>query len=348
MFRRAALIMVLAVGLVTAILGVATGMIAKTAGVDRLTSHLKPDFVPATSSQVQKDAATVAAMSTQLDNEALPALAKKAGVSVSQFQGILAKNYPQVAVGVQDLPADLKWFTPIVQGLTTHAGDFSKADAIPLSGIPARVVPWLLILPGLLAAGFAGFALAGRVPSLRALALGGTCGAVLIVGALICNVPGKSAAVDNLHTAFGPYFTSSGVAHSEQSMNRISAMVAQFKSEALPGLAKTFKVPTSTFAAQLATDFPAVGTGLAQSDRIVKEFTGLVDQTAANQNNFKLATSIPFGQGSPTTDLTWLFVIPGLLLLFPLGGALVAARLADRTVEDEATTAAGMARVRLP
>ena len=346
MFRRATLIVVLAVGLATAILAVTTGLIGKTAGVDRLTSHLKPDFVPATAAQVQKDAATVAAMSKQLDTQAIPALAKKAGMSVPQFQAVLAKNYPQVAVGVQDLPADLKWFSPIVQGLTTHAGDFHKADSIPLSGIPARTVPWLLILPGLLAAGFAAFALAGRGASLRALSVGGACGAVLIVGALFCNVPGKSAAVDNLHSAFGPYFTTSGVAHSQTSMNRISAMVARFKTDALPGLAKTFKVPTGTFAAQLATDFPAVGTGLAQSDRIVKEFSGLVQQTAANQNNFKLATSIPFGQSNPTTDLTWLFIIPGLLL--PLTGTLVAVRLEGQASESGVPSTTSGARLRLP
>jgi hypothetical protein len=267
-------------------------------------------------------------------------------MSVAKFDSVLATNYPKVAVGVQDLPSDLKWFGPVVQGLTTHASDFSKADAIPLSGIPARTVPWLLILPGLLAAGFAGIALAGRASRLRPLSVAGACGAVLIVGALICNVPGKSAAVDNLHTALGPYFTPSGVAHSQRSMNRISAMVSQFKTEALPGLAKTFKVPTTAFAAQLATDFPAVGTGLAQSDRIVNEFSGLVAQTAANENNFKLATSIPFGQSDPTTDLTWLFIIPGILLLLPLGTALLAVRLGGQP--GEASSARSLARVRLP
>lgn len=346
MFRRAPLIAVLVVSLVTVVLALGTNLIGKTAGVDRLTSHLKPDFAPATAGQVQKDAATVAAMSSQLDNQAIPALAKKAGMSVAKFDSVLATNYPKVAVGVQDLPSDLKWFGPIVQGLTTHASDFSKADAIPLSGIPARTVPWLLILPGLLAAGFAGGALAGRASRLRALSVAGACGAVLIVGALICNVPGKSAAVDNLHTTFGPYFTPNGVAHSQRSMNRIGAMVAQFKNEALPGLAKTFKVPTATFAAQLATGFPAVGTGLAQSDRIVKEFSGLVQQTAANQNNFKLATSIPFGQSNPTADLTWLFIIPGILLLTPLGAALVAVRIGGPATEGEGTPS--LARVRLP
>lgn len=346
MSRRAPLVVVLVVSLTTVVLALATNLIGKTAGVDRLTSHLKPDFAPATAAQAQKDAATVAAMSTQLDNQAIPALAKKAGLSVVKFDGVLATNYPQVAVGVQDLPTDLKWFGPIVQGLTTHAGDFSKADAIPLSGIPARTVPWLLILPGLLGAGFAGFALAGRGGSMRALSVAGACGAVLIVGALFCNVPGKSAAVDNLHSAFGPYFTPSGVAHSQRSMNRISAMVTQFETQALPGLAKTFKVPTTTFASQLATDFPAVGTGLAQSGRIVKEFSGLVAQTAANENNFKLATSIPFGQSNPTTDLTWLFIIAGLLLLLPLGAVLLAVRLAEQSTG--AAGAASLARVRQP
>jgi hypothetical protein len=327
---RIALFAVFVVGAVTVIGTLAFNMTGKTAGVDRLTHNLKPDFAPATAQRVAKDAGTVAAMSAQLRGEAIPALASKLHLSVAQFDGVLANQYPQVAVGIQDLPADLTWFSPIVKGLKTEAGSFSKADAIPLSGIPARTVPWLLILPGLLALGFAGFALAGRVPAVRALAVAGACGGVLIVGALVCGVPGKAAAVDDLHQAFGPYFSPSGVAHSEASINRISNMVTQFKTEAVPGLAKDFKVPPSAFAAQLATGFPAIGTGLTQSSRIITEFKGLVSQTAANQNNFKLATAIPFGQSSPTTDLTWVFIIPGLLLLLPLGVTHLGAQFEQR------------------
>ena len=339
MSRRMALTVVVVTGLVVIIATLAFNMTGKTAGVDRLTSSLKPDFKPAVSRQVARDAATVAAMSTQLRGQAIPALAAKLHLTVPQFEAVLAKQYPQVAVGIEKLPADLAWFGPVVKGLKSQAGNFSKADSIPLSGIPARVVPWLLIIPSLLAVVLAALGLTGRVPAPRSLAVAGVCGAVLIVGALACDVPGKATAVDDLHQAFNPYFTSAGVAHSRSSIDRISAMVTQFKTQALPGLAKDFKAPTSTFAAQLATDFPAVGAGLAQSGRIVTEFTGLVDQTAANENNFKLATSIPFGQSSPTTDLTWAFIIPGLLLLLPLGVTL----LGDRPGQRKGITRTGAA-----
>jgi hypothetical protein len=336
---RIALFAVIVVSVVTVIGTLAFNMTGKTAGVDRLTHNLKPDFARATAQQVAKDAGTVAAMSAQLRGQAMPALASKLHLSVARFEGVLAKQYPEVAVGIQDLPADLAWFSPIVKGLTTEVGSFSKADAIPLSGIPARTVPWLLILPSLLGLGFAGLALAGRVPAVRALAVAGACGGVLIIGALVCNVPGKAAAVDNLHRSFDSYFSPSGVAHSEASINRISNMVTQFTTEAVPGLAKDFKAPPSAFAAHLATSFPAVGTGLRQSTRIITEFKGLVSQTAANQNNFKLATSIPFGQSSPTTDLTWVFIIPGMLLLLPLGVTLLGGQFEERRGVAGATAA---------
>jgi hypothetical protein len=347
MNRRMALTVIVVTGLVVIVGTLAFNMTGKTAGVDRLTASLKPDFKPATSQQVAKDAATVAAMSTQLRVQAIPALAGKLHLTVPQFEVVLAKEYPQVAIGIEKLPADLAWFGPVVKGLQTQAGNFSKADSIPLSGIPARTVPWLLIIPSLLAVALAALGLAGRVPARRSLAVAGVCGAVMIVGALACDVPGKATAVDDLHQAFNPYFTTAGVAHSRASIDRISAMVTQFKTQALPGLAKDFKAPTTAFAAELATDFPAVGTGLAQSSRIVTEFTGLVDQTAANQNNFKLATSIPFGQSTPTTDLTWVFIIPGLLLLLPLCVTLLGAQFEERRGVAR-TTAAVSPGSRLP
>jgi hypothetical protein len=315
--RRASLIVVLVMGIVAVVGTLAINLTGKTAGVDRLTHNLKPAFEPKARAQVQTDAGTVQAMYDQLTTEAVPALAKQLEVEVPDFQQLLADQYPKVAVGLQKLPADLKWFGPVVAGLQTQPENFKKADAIPLSFLPARTVPWLLIVPGLLAALAAGVALArGGEWTTRALATGAACGAVLIVGALVCNVPGKAKAVDRLTDTFRPAFSDAGVRHSQESIDRIDAMVAEFKTQAVPGLAKALNAPPDAFAAQLAEQFPAVGRGLTESDRIVAEFHGLVDATAANKRNFRLADTIPLSS-TPTTALVWVFIIPGLILLLP-------------------------------
>jgi hypothetical protein len=329
--RRAALIVVLVMGVVAVVGTLAINLTGKTGGVDRLTHNLKPAFEPKARAQVKTDAGTVQKMYDQLTTEAIPALAGQLKVSVPDFQQGLAEQYPKVAAGLQALPADLKWFGPIVVGLQTQPENFKKADAIPLSFLPARTVPWLLIVPGLLSALAAGVALArGGEWTTRALATGAVCGAVLIVGALVCNVPGKAKAVDRLTDTFRPAFTDSGVRQSQEAIDRIDAMVAEFKTQALPGLAKQLNAPVDAFGAQLAEQFPAVGTGLAESDRIVAEFHGLVDATAANKRNFRLADTIPLSS-TPTTALVWFFIVPGLILLLPavvvaLGARRVAVR----------------------
>jgi hypothetical protein len=102
-------------------------------------------------------------MSDELTGKALPALATQLKVSPDQLGKTLAANFPNVATGIEQLPAILPRFQTLVTGVERNGTNFRLADSIPTGSTPTTLLHWLFVLPAvvLVAAGGVGL-LAGR------------------------------------------------------------------------------------------------------------------------------------------------------------------------------------------
>ena len=318
-------IVALAVGVVLVAIPIGTNLFSKASAVDDLTDDLRPAFTDAQLAQADTDMSTIEAMAAQLGGEAIPALAEQFGTTPDAFAASLATDHPAVGAGMQQLPEILPWFRGLVDGLRAEQGDFHLADAIPTKNLPAIVVPFLFLVPGLVLVGVAGFALLRARPRF-VLPVALAIGVVLVVAPLVLRVPAKTQAVDDLTDAFRPAFSAEGLATTRQHLDTVHAMVDQLVGEALPALATGLSMPAADFQAFLGEEFPDVAQGLASIDTILGRFDALVATVESDATSFHRADSIPTS-GTDTTLLHWLFVLPAIVLLAGTGGVALGARV---------------------
>jgi hypothetical protein len=156
-------------------------------------------------------------------------------------------------------------------------------------------------------------------------------GAFLVVLPLATNLPAKSSATGDMMAAFRPSMTSTSLAQSATDQRTMSAMGQQVTTAMLPALAAQLHMTPAQLTAYMAANDPAVANGLAQFGTIMPFFSNLEATMQAQQSNFQQADQIPTGFLAPTT-MTWLFIVPGgVLLVFGLFG-LVRPRVARRMV----------------
>jgi hypothetical protein len=306
------------------------GLPGKTAGVKRLTDTWRPAFTTQAVKQERANFDEIQAMAAQLQTQVAPALSQELHLTPAGFNQLLEKDFPAVAAGVSQLGTILPRFGALVTGIQQQRANFSKADAIALRRplhLPPTTVPWLLILPGL----------AVLLLAITALVRGGSwarrsplaiaaIGAVLVVAPIAVSVPAKATAVDQLTAAFRPAFAPAAVRQTRTDMNTVQAMADQLQAKLLPGLATALKVTPTQLQSNLHSAFPAFARGVADLPVILPRFQRLVTNLQVTAGaDFNDASSIPWS-GAPTTTLTWLFIIPGLLLVFAGGVPLLVAR----------------------
>lgn len=308
----------------------ALGLPGKAAGVQRLTDTWRPAFAAQAVTQERGNYNEIQAMATQLQTQVVPALTKELHLTPAGFSQLLGRDFPAVAAGVDQLGAILPRFNALLTGIQEQRSNFSKADAIALRSpvhLPPTTVPWLLIVPAAvvlllaLAALIRGGAWARR--SLLAIAV---VGAVLVVAPIAVSVPAKATAVDQLTAAFRPAFAPAAIRQTAADMNTVQAMADQLQIKLLPALASALKVAPRQLQTNLGAAFPAFARGVADLPVILPRFQRLVTNVEVTAGaDFNDASSIPWS-GAPTTTLTWLFVIPGILLVFAGGIPMVVAR----------------------
>lgn len=323
MLRKAMLSLVGAVGLTLILLTVVFGFWSKSAAVHGLVESFKPGYEPAAMHASQESFQTVSAMARQLQGEAIPGLAHELHTTPAKLTADLAQQYPAVGTGLADMPGALVWFQDMAQRISHEHADYEKAAAIPVKGVSATVVPWLMVIPGAVLLLGALIALLwrpglSRRVSIVALVIGG----VLVIFPIASSLPSKARAVDGLIHEFRPILTGSGPAKTARYVTVMAAMGTQFSGQALPGLARELHVTPAQLQNTLKADYPAVAKGLRQLPSIITQFRAQSRIISANVGNYSKAARLPW-KGAPAIMLFWFLVIPGILAA--LAGAVVVA-----------------------
>jgi hypothetical protein len=146
-----------------------------------------------------------------------------------------------------------------------------------------------------------------------ALLLALVAGLFWAISPFALNYPGKTSAVEQLTTSFRPVFSDAGVTQANADRATIDSFSADFQNKALPALATQLNLTPTQLVATLGTQYPAVQKGLAQLPATVTYVDHLLDEIQVQQHNFQQADAIPTSN-LPNTAVTWIFVIPGILV----------------------------------
>lgn len=327
--RRIVGVAAVVIGLLLLVSPFALDYPAKTQGVDDLTGSFRTTFSDDGLARVRADMDTVNAFVAQFEQEAAPAIAQAltdAGAieGLDQFGPFVADNFPAVATGLGQFDEPiLPYFNSIVDGLEANQHDFERADAIPTSWLPARSVTWIIVLLGVVAIVLGVWCLRSDARSARWAVP--VFGVLIVLVALVLQVPAKSASVDNLTDDFRAAFSADGAALMRERFEIIRATSDELQGAMVPALAQALEMSPDELGAFLAGQFPDVAAGLGGLDGIVDRFDALVANVEANGEAFSRADSIPTASRA-TAWFPWHLLAPGILLAVVGGLGLVLGR----------------------
>jgi hypothetical protein len=143
-------------------------------------------------------------------------------------------------------------------------------------------------------------------------------GVVVIVVALVNNLFSVAPSFEDLTDGFrDTVMTDEAIAQAQQDIGALEAVNAEFPS-VVEGLAPVFQTDASGFQEVLASQFPAVATGVQSLPTIIEEFNGVIGLIDSQQSNFESADALPTSS-LPATTLPW--IIAGIGALGILVGA---------------------------
>ncbi|MGW9209480.1 hypothetical protein ACWGR4_21130 [Embleya sp. NPDC055664] len=327
-YRHVALVLIALLGAALIIFPLAAGLPKKTQAVDDLTNAFRPAFTPQAIEQSRTDLATMNQMLEQLQAETLPGLAQQAGIPTPSLINLMGTTAPEVGKGLKEIPTIMPRFNKLAGTMDAQAGNFRQADDIPTADAPNTAVTYLYLIPGivLLVVGAGGllFSFVGSraVVSTVCLVIAAVVGLGMVVGTLATGVIGKTKASEKMFTAFRPTFTDAGYKQAHDDLDTLGKMAVGMKTKSIPSMAALLRKPVPQFTAELATQYPKVGKGLAETDRILAKFNALVENIGANIDTFDKADSIP-NKDTEVSVMPWLLLGPGAAVFLLAGVALV-------------------------
>ena len=318
--RSMAGIVVVAVGVLAIVLTFTNNLYSVAPAFENLTDGFRPQMTADNISDLRADLAVVAPVSDEFQNQVAPALAQQLGLSAEEFSAFVASEYPDVAAGLQALPAVGPQFSGVVDVLDEERARFASADEIPTANLPATTVPWGFMIAGI-AAVLIGIGLlrGGLVAPALALALG----AVMLFGSIVLSLPQKADDADAMNANLKPVYTAELITNARGALQVLGAMGTEMQTEMLPDLAARLQMTPEQLQGFLGQNFPALATALGNFEAILGRFTTTVNVFDEQLPNYQEVTPVDL------STLEWTFVASGGVLMV-LGGFILGADRGQR------------------
>jgi hypothetical protein len=308
--RRTAGAVVAAVGVAFIVSIFINNLFSVGPAFERMADGFRPAMQPEPIAALERDLDGLEAVTEEFSGVAVPTLSEALGTSPEEFVGLMNEQFPDVAAGVDRLPAIVESFRGVVATLEAEQERFASADAIPTTSLPATTVPW-----GLAAAGVALFAIGiviaarpGRSAAIAAVAVG----ALLIAVPLALSLPGKAADADTMNENLRPVYTAELVAGADEGLAVVGAMGTQLQEEMLPALGQQLGMEEAALQAFLAENLPAMSTAMASMPEAMGRFTNVVEIFRTHLDDYDTINTVSF------VPIVWTMIVGGILAA--LGG----------------------------
>jgi hypothetical protein len=307
-------------------LAVIPGLFSVAPKFNDLTTNFKPEMKASVLAELRTDLNGLSAAQSQFTTQTVPALATALGMAPAQLSATMQQQFPATSAGMAAVPTITTRFNQVLTILNNERSNFAQADSIPTASIAPTVIPWVLVVVGLVVMGCAVFARRWWRAGLAVV-----IGAVMIATPLALSLPGKASAADTMNVQMRPVFTAQTVASAKQSLATMDAMGAEMQTTMLPALGQMLGMQTAQFEAYLAGNFPALGAALSTLPASMTQFTTLVTAFDRSLTDYDDINSTQF------TPIVWTILATGGFLL--LVGLLGVADLARRRQSSGAIVA---------
>ena len=221
------------------------------------------------------------------------------GSGIEKFR----QDWPGIETRMQDMLTTIK----------SNTGRFEGLVALP----PFWAFPWFFVLPGLMVAGVAAWAIRReparqRVPVLALAALGVAVIAAPAVFQMFSRAPGGAQMIDD----FRPLMTSANIEEVQGSFLVIAGAEGGLRNEVLGAQPHPGALPATR---QFVEEWPTIASDMAP----------MIGAMADNLDNFAAVDALP-----PFWLFPWFFVLPGLLVV---AAALLARSRAEAAAPAVAT-----------
>jgi len=289
----AALWVLLAVGVGLAFAPAAFAMFARAPRGGDMIDEFRPFMTQAKIDEFRGFLRVIGAAAEESETTVGPAAARAGEpfVFVDQFE----RAWPAIDADMSDM----------LDRMQRNLDTFEGVDALP----PFALFPWFFVLPGVVVAGGAGWALvarrrggAGRGGLVLLVVVGVGLVAAPVVFQMFTRAPGGGSMIDD----FRPIMTSEKVTTVQGYFITIGTGEGELRTGALPA---------SGLASGAA---PAVERLNAEWPRINRELAPMVGVMADNLDNYAAVDALP-----PFALFPWFFLIPGVLVAVTAAGVLV-------------------------
>ena len=318
--RRLVAVLAIATGIALFVVPFATSLFERTRGAEATFDAMRGLVSKPGIALARRNFGIVKAGGEQFLNRAVPGLERRLGLSDAEFQALLAKDFPRVARGAQQIPGYLQFVGPTIDALDANRDEFRSADALPGAGLPLTASPWLFLLLGTGLVGAGAYALRERGRS--ALAPVAVLAAAAVVLPVALGIPGKASDARTVGDIARGGLSAQGAARATEIVVVLDGMVEETKGALVPAVARRLHVTPSDVDALIARDYPATFRFLNNWEAISGGDTGA--KLAATQR--AVVGDFAKADKTPVLELPWLVIGPGALLLLVAGAGLVAER----------------------
>jgi len=278
---------VAACGLALVVTAFSTHLFPAAPAIEELTDDFRASFSDEAIATTRADLTALDDAGAALREDAPAVLGPALGVEPGDVPAALASQYPDVAAGLVAIPDVVTNFSALTDLLEANQDNFMKADAVPTESLPANVVPWQVLLSGIVLLLLGGWLWLRPVVLPALLGVGFTL--VLLLATVALSLPDKASATNDLTANTADVFTPAQAESAQMAVSTLGAMAQQLNEELIPDLAAATGTTPEEVATMLASQLPAVGTALAGLDEALERFQMFADGLEANVQNYTKA-----------------------------------------------------------
>ena len=282
-------------------------LFSRSAAAEKLTDDIRPAMTDTALAKTRAEFDTGRAALTDFVDHGIPRMAADLGQTTEQFRASIDSRFPDVATGMQQLPAMAGAVDGAINLFDENRAKFHSADAIPTSWLPYTVGPWMFIAFGALLV-ILGLAVALGRGGRRTMAALAVLGLFLAVMPVVVRFPQKAADGRELVAALRTPLSRPTADQLRVWQTTVDKMTSQLQSDLLPAVAGQLHLSAQGMDDYLRRNVPTLATGLPQLRTTVTHMGTLVAKVERNVATYDKTRRIPF------RALTWLFVIPGALV----------------------------------
>ncbi|HET7235773.1 MAG TPA: hypothetical protein VFK59_04995 [Actinomycetota bacterium] len=300
-----------------------------------MSDGFRPVMTEETIATLEQDLQGMQAAGEEFQTTGVPMFSDALGMTPEEFTAFMQEQYPDVAAGIEQLPAITESFGGVVGTLEAELERFASADAIPTTTLPATTIPWGMLVAGglLIILGVLIAVLRGRTAPIIAAVVGG----LLVVVPFALSLPTKAADADQMNENLKPVYTQELLTGAEQSLAVVGAMGTQMTEEMLPALGAQLGMDEATLQAFLGDNMPAMAGVIEGMPEAMGRFTALVETFGTHLEDYLVLTEVAF------VPIVWTLIVGGAIALAGALWALFAAGRRPVALEAEPVREPAMA-----